>query len=136
MNEPNVNPNRKSAVLNLELVTKIGQSIARGLTEEQACMAHKVKLDTFRKACQRNEEYGEALQIARSLFLEDATTRIYAGTSGWQGAAWILERRHKAQFARTEMMVTQAAPAGGVTESFLEELAKVNSQLVHQRNGN
>lgn len=121
-------------VVTLDKVIIIGQLIALGLTEDQACRAEKVNPATFGPAVSRNPEFRNALKDAQSVFLAQAVRHIYSGITGWQGAAWILERRHKSQFARIENTHGQtaqnnAAVAGEIL-SALAEAAQSNPLLV------
>lgn len=94
----------RPAKITLEVAQKIGRLIAKGMTEEQACCRVEVNLEAFRKACQRHPEFVPSIKKAQADFLDDALTDIRMGKPGWQGAAWILERRHKPQFNRTETL--------------------------------
>lgn len=91
--------------LTLAIVEEIGRRIARGLTEEQAALSMEppVNHHALRSARRRIPAIEAAIKKAQAGFLAAQTARILDGAKGWQGAAWILERRHKPQFARTEV---------------------------------
>ena len=101
----------RPAKLTLAQIEQIGQDIALGLTEEQACVRLRVNLSSFRTAKRRNSAFESVIQTARARSLFEALTDIRNGRRGWQGAAWILERRHQPQFARAYVPVPQA-PSG------------------------
>lgn len=120
--------------LTLEKVKAVGDLIAMGLTEEQACRAEGVNPSTFGPACSRNPEFGNALKDAQAHFLKSAVRLIASGVQGWQGTAWLLERRHKAQFARVEnthgQSTATAANVAAEILSALAEAAQANPMLV------
>lgn len=87
--------------ITLELVEQVGNLIARGLTEEQACLRVGINHCSFRTARSRNPEFETAIKLAQAAFLDQATDSIAKGGRGWQGLAWLLERRHGDQFRRT-----------------------------------
>src|SRR5262245_2676460 len=102
-------------IITPEVVEAIGKNIALGLTEEMACTLADVNPQTFGPAVCRNPELKEILKIAQARFqlaalrtiaaggeiieLRDSEGRIRKVARPWQGLAWILERRHKAQFS-------------------------------------
>lgn len=124
----------RPTTLTLEKVVAVGELIALGLTEDQACRAEKVNPATFGPACCNNPIFSNALKDAQAVFLADAVRSIYSGVIGWQGKAWILERRHKSQFARIEN--THGQPPASNTAiaaevlSALAEAAQSNPLLV------
>jgi len=90
----------------LDTVRKVSLSIARGLTEEQACGAHGVSWDTYRHAKVANPEYRHVQQKLTLAWLNKAVERCEKGQPGWQGTAWLLERRYGPQFRRTTVEVS------------------------------
>jgi hypothetical protein len=66
---------------------------------------------SFRTARSRNPEFESAIKQAKADFLDQAIDTIAKGGRGWQGLAWLLERRHADQFRRnTGMEVTAIGP--------------------------
>lgn len=120
-------PGRPISVVTLEVVHAIGLEIARGLTIEQAClnMTPTVSPASLRSACKRNPLLSLEMEKAKAIFLANATASIYAGERGWQGKAWILERRHRQQFSRNETTIMNSNEnkiiACGMTEKELEQ---------------
>jgi hypothetical protein len=100
-------PGRPASVITLAVVHAIGLEIARGLTIEQAClnMSPVVSPASLRSACKRNPRLSLEMEKAKAIFLAKATASIFAGERGWQGKAWILERRHRQQFSRNETTI-------------------------------
>jgi len=97
----------RPAMITLALIQQVGQLIAKGLTEEQACLRVGINLASFRTARSRNPEFEAAIKQAKADFLDQAIDTIAKGGRGWQGLAWLLERRHGDQFRRnTGMEVT------------------------------
>ena len=70
------------------------------MTEEQACLRVGINQCSFRTARSRNPEYESAIKQAQADFLDQAIDTIAKGGRGWQGLAWLLERRHGDQFRR------------------------------------
>ena len=69
----------------------------------------------------RNADFEEAIKKGMALFMDKALDKIAAGLAGWQGCAWILERRHKPQFSRTDQAVVAETEGGGLV--LTDELA-------------
>ncbi len=90
----------RPATLTLELVQKIARLIAKGMTEDQACLRVGVIHATLRTAKHRNPEFETAIKEAQAEYLDESLDVIGRGSKGWQGRAWILERRHGEQFRR------------------------------------
>ena len=59
---------------------------------------------SFRTARQRNPDFESAVKEAQANYLEESLDIIGKGGRGWQGRAWILERRHGDQFRRNTGM--------------------------------
>lgn len=140
----------RPAKLTLSVVREIGENIALGLTEEMACLACEppVNLESYRSACKRNATFCTTVKRAKAKFLVEALGTIKRGgevvqledaegnlrdvTRPWQGLAWILERRHKAEFSRLELTAnTGPAPADGilVTPDVERELSMIANRL-------
>jgi len=97
----------RPATITLEIAKEVGRFMARGLTEEQACRRLRVNHGSFRTAKHPNAEFDTVLKEAHADFLDHATDAIAKGARGWQGLAWLLERRHGDQFRRnTGMEIT------------------------------
>jgi hypothetical protein len=98
--EPKRGPGRPPTIT-LEVIDRIARMIAKGLTEEQACIRVGVNHSSFRTARHRSPEFETAIKSAQAEYLDSALDTIGKGKPGWQGLAWILERRHGWQFRRT-----------------------------------
>src|SRR5262245_19237512 len=88
----------RPASITLEVVQQIGSLIAKGMTEEQACTRVGVNHSSFRTARHRNPEFETAVKEAQADYLAESVELIGQGARGWQGRAWLLERRHGNQF--------------------------------------
>jgi hypothetical protein len=95
-------------IITLAVVEKVAQLIAKGMTEEQACTRVGVNHSSLRTARHRNPEIETVIKRAQAEFLDESLDYIAAGKRGWQGRAWILERRHGDQFRRTTGMELNA----------------------------
>ena len=102
----------RPAIITLEIAQQVGRLIAKGLTEEQACTRIGINLASFRTARHRNAQFETAIKEAHADFLDLATDTIAKGGRGWQGLAWLLERRHGEQFRRNSGLevLAQIAP--------------------------
>lgn len=83
-------------------VQEIADNIGMGLTGALACAACNppVSLASFEQAMVRHPHYADMVLVARAKFAQAALRDIRMGAQGWQGAAWILERRHGVEFRR------------------------------------
>ena len=74
-----------------ELVAKIADAIAIGLTDEEAGLLVGINPDTMTE-WRKNPEFSGAIKRATAERLLMRLERIEAGEQGWQGTAWALER--------------------------------------------
>lgn len=116
------------------MVEQVGKLIAYGLTQEQACLAEDVVPKSFENACRLNPTFRGALKKVHSHFLKRATVRIHDGERGWQGTAWILERRHREQFSRNDpavnVQVNGQVNVFGLEAAEYEQIKKSASQFM------
>lgn len=109
----------RPAKITPEVIDRIARLIAKGMTEEQACVRIGVNHHSLRTARSRNDEFEAAIKRAQAEYLDESLDMIGSGVRGWQGRAWILERRHKPQFNRTPDVVNNSD-----TESDLDYLTE------------
>ena len=86
-----------------EVVAKIAEAVAIGLTDREAGILAGVRHDTMTE-WRKDPEFSEAIERATAQRLLLRLGRIEAGEQGWQGTAWALERLYPARFARPEVM--------------------------------
>ena len=86
-----------------EMVAKIAEAVAIGLTDEEASLLAGINPDTMTE-WRKDPEFSGAIKRAGAQRLLLRLGRIEAGEQGWQGTAWALERLHPARFARPEVM--------------------------------
>ena len=86
-----------------EVVAKIAEAVAIGLTDREAGLPAGVRHDTMSE-WRKDPEFSEAIERATAQRLLLRLGRIEAGEQGWQGTAWALERLHPSRFARPEVM--------------------------------
>lgn len=98
----------RPATITLPVVEEVARLIAKGMTEEQACLRVGVVHASLRTAKHRNPEFETAIKRAQAEFLDKSLDIIGKGERGWQGRAWILERRHGSQFRRNTGMEVNA----------------------------
>jgi hypothetical protein len=86
-----------------EVVARIAEAVAIGLTDEEASLLAGINPDTMTE-WRKDPEFSGAIKRAGAQRLLLRLERIEAGEQGWQGTAWALERLHPARFARPEVM--------------------------------
>ena len=84
-----------------EVVAKIAEAVAIGLTDEEVALLGGINPDTMTE-WRKDSEFSGAIKRAGAQRLR--LERIEAGEQGWQGTAWALERLHPSRFARPEVM--------------------------------
>ena len=85
-----------------EVVAKIAEAIAIGLTDEEASLLAGINPDTMTE-WRKDPEFSGAIKRATAERLLMRLERIESGAQGWQGTAWGLERLYPARFARPEV---------------------------------
>ena len=96
----------------LEVVAKIAEAVAIGLTDEEASLLAGIDPDTMTE-WRKDPEFSGAIKKATAQRLLLRLERIEAGEQGWQGTAWALERLYPHRFARPEVMNQIAVNQGG-----------------------
>jgi hypothetical protein len=86
-----------------EVVAKIAEAIAIGLTDEEAALLAGINPDTMTE-WRKDPEFSGAIKRAGAQRLLMRLERIEAGEQGWKGTAWALERLYPHRFARPEVM--------------------------------
>ena len=86
-----------------EVVAKIAEAVAIGLTDREAGLLAGIRHDTMTE-WRKDPEFSEAIERATAQRLLLRLGRVEAGEQGWQGTAWALERLHPARFARPEVL--------------------------------
>ena len=77
-----------------EIVAKIAEAVAIGLTDEEAGLLAGIRHDTMTE-WRKDPEFSGAVKRARAQRLLLRLERIEAGEQGWQGTAWALERLYR-----------------------------------------
>ena len=135
-------------MLTLAKVIEVAKLIGLGVPEEYACIHKGVSYQAFQKAKERRPDFVEAIKKERSNFLVHALNVIKAGGEKvtvmageglrevfrpWQSYAWILERRHKEHFGKTEINVevnqTNTNNVLQLTEAMQADLERAARQL-------
>ena len=86
-----------------EVVAKIAEAVAIGLTDEEAAVLAGINPDTMTE-WRKDPEFSGAIKRATAERLLMRLERIESGEQGWQGTAWALERLYPQRFARPEVM--------------------------------
>jgi len=101
-----ISPSKRGrpATITIAVVEQIARLIAKGMTEEQACLRVGINHSSFCTAKHRNAEFETAIKKAQADFLDESLDIIAKGRRGWQGRAWSLERCHGDQFRRNSAL--------------------------------
>jgi len=137
-------PVGRPAKITLSVVDKVGELMALGIPEEHACALCGVNAATFGPAVSRSEAFKAALKLHHARFMARALKGIAAGGEvaqftdqddnvrdvrlPWQGLAWILERRYKPHFNKTEVHKDKEADGergGLLTAADMAELERI-----------
>ena len=86
-----------------QVVAKIAEAVAIGLTDEEAGLLAGINPDTMTE-WRKDPEFSGAIKKATAQRLLLRLERVEAGEQGWQGTAWALERLYPHRFARPEVM--------------------------------
>ena len=89
-----------------EVVAKIAEAVAIGLTDEEATLLAGINPDTMTE-WRKDPEFSGAIKRATAQRLLLRLERIESGEQGWQGTAWALEGLHPSRFARPEAQFAQ-----------------------------
>lgn len=128
---------REPEVFTEEIVHAIAEKIALGMTEKQACQATNPPVSHLSLSVIKTKRplIQETIEIAQARFMEDALRTIRSGVPGWQGSAWILERRHKAQFQKTPTHADEQSGQGALTDDvetmICETVKKITRRKEH-----
>ncbi len=114
----------RPAVITPAVVEAVGELMALGVPEEYACTLQGVKPATFGPAVCRNPDFKAIMMRHHAQFMADSLRIIKEGGEKvtldagldkagnpvteekvlpWTGRAWILERRYKPHFTKTEV---------------------------------
>jgi hypothetical protein len=91
-----------------ELIKKIAKAVEVGTPYKYAARHAGISPDTFDAWYRRGRgeaigpyhDFYEAIEQANSGCIVGCLTSVRVGRQGWQGSAWILERRFKQEFGR------------------------------------
>src|ERR1700679_2418607 len=92
-----------------ELLAQLTAHLETGATLALACQAcglDPTTLNTWRK----DAEFAQYLEQTLAIAQINNLLRVQAGGPGWQGAAWILERRHPKRWGKRETVTVNHSP--------------------------
>lgn len=82
------------------IVDSICKMIEEGHTNKDAAILNRISHDTFYAWLKDKPEFSDAVKRAQAKFKKGLLGTIQkASVKSWQAAAWILERRHKDDYA-------------------------------------
>jgi len=129
----------------LAKVEAIGELMALGVPEDYACALHGILPETFGPAVSRNPAFKWAMRVHHAKFMAESLQIIKEGgervmvetTEGpsekilpWTGRAWILERRYKPHFNRTDThAVSKADGSAFFSEADMQEMERIGRAL-------
>jgi len=134
----------RPAVLTEATQRLIVESLAEGNYLSTACLTAGTTVDTFyywKRLCESGTEHAQAyadffgaVKAASAKAESDSLKLIRRGVSGWQGAAWFLERRFREKWGRKEVVVLKA-PEKDLSKMTDDELAEYRKQLRKRSRG-
>jgi len=152
MKKPPLNKGGRPPKITLSKVERIGALMALGVPEDYACALHGINPESFGPAVSRNPGFKCAMKVHHAQFMVEALEIIKAGGERvmvetadgpsekilpWTGRAWILERRYKPHFNRTDTHALTDSKGGGglMTDAELGELERMAKALVAEGGG-
>jgi hypothetical protein len=134
-----------------QIVEEVGEYMADGIPQDYACALVGVNASTFGPVVSRREDFREIMLLKHARYMaralkaikEGGEEIIYRDASGapemdkdgvtktrirpWTGFAWVLERRYKPHFNRTEVHkpAESHGESGGLTMAEAAELEKM-----------
>jgi hypothetical protein len=142
--------NGRPAKITAKVVEEIGAMMALGVPEDYACALHGINPATFGPAVSRSEAFKNIMRVHHARFMAESLQIIKEGGERiqiateqgftekimpWSGRAWILERRYKPHFTRTDILKGSEAPGergGLMSAEDLKELEKMGRALVKE----
>lgn len=145
--------------ITIKEVRAIGELMALGVPEAYACELHGVNPETFGPAVSRKPEFKRAMMVHHAQFMAESLKIIKEGgevlrtaegadDSGkqvfkdrivpWTGRAWILERRYKPHFNKTEVHKPgegKNESGGLMTAEEMADLERMTKALVASLDG-
>lgn len=136
----------RPAKITAAVVERVAETMSYGVPEEYACELHGVNAATFGPAVSRNEAFKAIKKRWDARFIERACKGIAQGgevekfvnaegeerdvRKPWQGLAWLLERRYKPHFNRTDQHAL-TAPGGEpvLSEEAMADLSRIAREL-------
>jgi hypothetical protein len=126
----------------LEKVNEVGALMGEGMPERFACLLVGINPETFGPAVSRNQEFRDALDKHHAVYIRDSLAFIKRGgdrdeqgrvTAPWTARAWVLERRYRPHFNRTDnhaITDNKGEQRGLMTEEEMRELSAMTRPLV------
>jgi transposase len=96
--EPKRPPGRPSK-LTPELTAAIASDVEAGLFAEASCEAHGIGTTTYHRWMAENHAFRAIIKASERRIQHTCLSRIKEGGEGWQGSAWIMERRFPKRWA-------------------------------------
>ena len=111
---------------------KVAECYFLAFSDEQISEVSGVSLRTLQRMRETNDPRWRI--IKKSEFAREAAyrRRIWNGEQGWQGAAWMLERKYPMQLSKPELQLQ--LNTGQITNNTLVVTAEVGNQLLARAN--
>ena len=117
---------RKPLQLSPKTLTAIAEALFLAYTEEQAAYLGGISERTLSRL--KHTELWRQIQTRRLQFEKPYRKKVMDGRTGWQGAAWMLERQYASQLSKPEVQLSLNTGAN-VTNNTLVVTAEVAANL-------
>ena len=94
---------RKAIQLNPKTLKKMAEALFLAYTAEQAAYIGGISLSTLKRI--RDTPLWAEIERQAAVLEKPYREKIYKGLNGWQGAAWMLERKYPGQLSRPEIQL-------------------------------
>lgn len=87
------------------------ESISSGLTDKDACLYAGISRQSFYSKVRNDSDFSDMVKKAQIEFKKHHLDVISdASKKNWQASAWLLERKFKPEFSRTDSPISEPEP--------------------------
>lgn len=120
-------------VITADVIKRVATLIGKGMTHEYACALTGISNKSLETARSRNPDFEGAIKKGQAVWMEKALDLLWARVDNWQPIAWLLERRHKALFSKTDTaVVAHTNASAALSEADFEEIGRLARKMFVQ----